>query len=210
MCRTYTLIPCSPTTTVRPLANLSMVNTEGYCTTCPRACSVALVDTALSLMRQHWSGIFSYDITPQSSLSASTLIWYNIARYFLTLCLHRGSQHWSASYHRTTMSHHVFTISHIPVSTSPMMLTYMGIIQHEYGYKEWDESDEIKIRCWHMQWHSSSIAYQSVTRHRHTDTQYSILINSIFQTLFGGESLNCFSSSSNTCHFHKFIGWNML
>ena len=131
MCRTYTLIPCSPTTTVRPLANLSMVNTEGYCTTCPRACSVALVDTALSLMRQHWSGIFSYDITPQSSLSASTLIWYNIARYFLTLCLHPGSQHWSASYHRTTMSHHVFTINHIPVSTSPMMLTYMGIIQHD-------------------------------------------------------------------------------
>ena len=108
----------------------------------------------------------------------------------------------TASYHRTTMSHHVFTISHIPVSTSPMMLTYMGIIQHEYGYKEWDESDEIKIRCWHMQWHSSSIAYQSVTRHRHTDTQYSILINSIFQTLFGGESLNCISSSSSSSSGH--------
>src|ERR1700681_2522245 len=74
VCRTYTLIPCSPATVVRPLANLSMVTTEGYCTTCPRACRVALVDTVLSLMRQHWSGIFSYDITPQSSLSASTLI----------------------------------------------------------------------------------------------------------------------------------------
>ena len=49
-----------------------------------------------------------------------------------------------------------------------------------------------------MQRHSSNIACQSVNRHRHIDMQYRILINSIFQTLFGGESLNCFSSSSSS------------